>query len=202
MSVQQVTFEVTTTSEAIPNWNQPANPPQITVNGNPLPAPAGPPTTASGYQVVVFDQTKDLTQPAAIMSNEYAPLLQDNGSWMDLWPAMYARIVTQLLTSGNPETQIVIVSSYGLDANVPPTNDALAMLFTYGAGPQLQSWETGAVDIGSEGGDWTSFPANYILIGASALGYGEGTEGLEFSAGGQPVKTTASAQFANEAAPS
>ena len=202
MSVQQVTFEVTTTSEIIQNWNQQASPPQITINGNALPAPSNQPYTASGWQVVVFDQTKDLTQPASILSNFYIVLQQDNGSWVGLYEAMYVQMARQLLTSGNVDTQLVIAATYGLDANVPPTTDALELLFPYGAGPQIQQWVIDAVDAGSEGGDWTGFPVNYVLIGASALNYGEGTEGYELSSGGQQIKTSVSAQFANPGADS
>jgi hypothetical protein len=200
MSVPQVTFEVTTTSEVIPNWQTPATPPTITINNNPIPAPSDRPFTPSGYQVVVINQATDMTQPSAITSNFYVQLEQMNGAWADLWQFTYARMVTQLLTSGDPQTQIVIVASYGWDGTLPPTNDALEQLLDYGAGSELQSWIANATDVGSEGGDWTAFPTNYILIGANSLPWGQGAEEVEFSNQGQPVKTSVSATYANPAA--
>jgi hypothetical protein len=148
----------------------------------------------------VFDQTKDLTQPASIVSNFYIPLQQENGSWVGYYQYMYTQMVKQFLMSGNPGTQIVIAATYGLDLNVPPTSDGIASLFSYGAGPQLQAWEVAAVDAGSEGGDWTGFPVNYILIGASALGYGGGTEAYEAATSAQQIQTQISAQFGNPGA--
>lgn len=200
MSVPQVTFEVTTTSEVIPNWQTPAQPPIITIDNNQIPAPPDKPFTPSGYQVVVINQATDMTQPSAILSNFYIQLEQSNGAWADLWQFTYARMVTQLLSSGDPQTQIVIVASYGWDGTLPPTNDALEQLLDYGAGSELQSWVANATDVGSEGGDWTGFPVNYILIGANSLPWGQGTEEVEFSNQSQPIKTTASATFANPAA--
>jgi hypothetical protein len=199
MSVPQVTFEVTTTSEVIPNWQTPSTPPTITIDNNPIPAPSNKPFTPSGYQVVVIDQAADMTQPSAIQSNFYAPLEQMNGAWADLWQYTYAKMVTQLLTSGDPQTQLLIVASYGWDATLPPTNDIIEQLLDYGAGPELQSWVANAVDVGSEGGDWTGSPVNYVLIGANSLPWGQGSEEVEFSQG-QGIKTTVSATFANPGA--
>jgi hypothetical protein len=199
MSVPQVQIDVTTQSQQISSGTDPAQVPAITLNGNPLSAATNKPVTASGWQFVVLDSAQDMTQPASVVSNLYTPLFADNGGWGD-WEAMYDIMLTQSLTSGNTGSQIVIVSSYGLDSNIPPTNPGLEMLLGYGAGPQIQSWlNTPNLDIGSEGGDWTSFPANYILIGASSLGFGLGTEAFELG-DTQPITSQATATFANPGA--
>lgn len=199
MSVPQVQIDVTTQSQQISSGNDPAQVPTITLNGNALSGATNKPVTASGWQLVVLDSAQDMTQPAAVLSNLYTSLQEDGAGWGD-WEAMYEIMLTQALTSGNTGMQIVIVASYGLDANIPPTNPGLQMLLGYGAGPQLQAWLNAGLDVGSEGGDWTSQPVNYILIGASSLGYGLGTEAYELSANFQPITSTATATFANPGA--
>jgi hypothetical protein len=167
--------------------------PKITLNGQPLPQPAVR-EVPSGFQVVVLDAATDPTDPASILSNEYLVLYAPDGLWSETYQYMYAGIVNQVLTSGNIDQQTVLVASYGLDANMPPTNDALGVLLGLGAGPQLQQWET-TVDVGSEGG-YVATPGNYILVGGSDLGYGEGTEKFE-SPGTSPITTTLTATIGN-----
>jgi hypothetical protein len=143
---------------------------------------------------VVFDAAGDPTNPASILSNEYLSLYAPDGQWGDTYQYLYAGIVRQILTSGNIEQQTVLVVSYGLDANMPPTTDALALLLGLGAGPQLQHWET-SVDVGSEGG-YVGNPGNYVLVGGSQDGYGEGTEQFD-NPGTSPVNTTVTATIGN-----
>jgi hypothetical protein len=199
MSVPQVEIAVSTQSEPIPNAQQPAVVPNITLNGTPFPAPSNKAYSPSGWQVAVLDSAQDLTQPEAVLSNLYIPLQEDNGTWGD-WEAMYDDMVTQVFTSGNVGMQIVIVTSYGMDANLPPTNDGLEMVLGYGAGPQVQAWLNTPLDIGSEGGDWTGTPANYILIGASGLAYGNGTETFNMGTDGGVIPASATTTFANPGA--
>jgi hypothetical protein len=198
MSVPQVEIAINTQSEPIPVPTTAPIVPTITINGNALSAASNQPFTASGWQVAVLDQAQDLTTPAAVTSNRFISLQADGNNW-GYWEAMYSMMTTQLLTSGNPGAQIVIVTSFGLDANLPPTNDALELLLTYGAGPQLQGWLTSEVDIGSEGANWTNTPANYVFIGASGLSYGTGTEAFNIGTNGG-IAEGATATFANPAA--
>jgi hypothetical protein len=191
----QATVEISTSSQSMdwPNLPQPQFP-KITLNGEPLPQPKDAPDVPSGFQVVVFDSAKDPTDPASILSNEYLFLYAPNGLWGDTYQYLYAGVVRQVLCSGNIEQQTVLVASYGLDANMPPTSDALGLFLTLGSGPQLQQWET-TVDVGSEG-SYVGDPANYILIGGSDLGYGEGTE-VYGNTGSSPVQSEATATIGN-----
>jgi hypothetical protein len=197
MSVPQVEIAVNTQSQPIPNVQEAATVPTITLNGNAIAAPGNKPYSPSGWQLVVLDSAVDLTTPAAVLSNFYAPIPEDGGSWGD-WEAVYDIMLKQVLTSGNLGMQIAIMATYGIDLNQPPTNSGLQMMFGFGAGAQLQSWITTAIDAGSEGGGWTQYPTDYILIGASALSYGNGTE--VFESGTSPLKTSATATFANPGA--
>jgi hypothetical protein len=89
-----------------------------------------------------------------------------------------SKMVRQILTSGDTGKQLVFVASYGMDNNMPPSNEAFEVLLDYGAGPELQYWATHC-DTGGQVGNptsWVSFPTNYIFVGAEALSYGQGWE--------------------------
>jgi hypothetical protein len=161
--------------------NLPApQPPTITLDGNPLPAPGSGPSQPAGFQVVVLDPTQDITQPAAIVSNEYQPMIVEDDNWGSWYQFMYANLVTQLLMSGNVQQQLVLVASFGIDQNAPPTNDACEAFLELGANGQLQGWINGAVDRGSQSGDYLcASPVNYILVGTAATSYGAGNEVYE-----------------------
>jgi hypothetical protein len=195
---QQVTVSISTYSQVYQTYPSSGQPPKITLNGNPFPQPRNqPPNFGTGAQLAVLDPTKDITSPAAIVSNQYLPVISQGGSWMTSYEWMWANAVRQLLTSGNPDAQIVILATFGLDANMPPTSDALAMFLPLGAGPLLQQWET-SVDVGSQSGNWVGFPANYILIGNPGYGYGEGTEAYQ-AATQNSITTSAQATLTNAA---
>lgn len=202
MPMEKVEVVVTTSSEimqyhALP----PAKPPKITMNGQQVAAIAQPPYMPTGWQFVVLDPTKDIKSPAAILFNAYLQLTPASGSnyWMSTYQYMYNRMVKSYLVSGNYEQQIFIAASYGLDANTPPTTDALHLLLDYGAGARLQYWETHC-DAGSQVGNdnsWTSFPANYIFVGSSSLSYGQGAEVFERPSSGNSVTSTLTTTLTN-----
>ena len=190
----QVTVDIVTTSQVIDKWNVPPQVPTITMNGNPFPQPAGP-ATASGWQLVVLDSSMDMTDPASIRYNEFLVLYPDSSrDWSDTYGSMYDNIVRQVLLSGDLESQLVFLVSYGLDANTPPPTGALQYMLEAGAGPQLQAWER-SVDLGSEAG-WTTYPACYIMIGGSSYSYGEGHEVYE-NPGTTPVTAQLSVTLGN-----
>jgi hypothetical protein len=188
----QVQLHIATTSQVMYYNNLPkAAPPQITMNGVALPTPT-PPYMPTGFQMVIIDPTKDITNPASILLNEYLSVFASPNSndWGSTYHYMYAAMVRGHLNSGNIEQQLVILASYGLDNNMPPTNDGYALMMDIGAGSQLQYWETHC-DAGSQVGNptsWVSFPANYILVGYIAYGYGQGSEIYQSGAG--PLTTT------------
>jgi hypothetical protein len=177
---KQVDLEIKTSSQVI-NYPWPQTPPaypQITMNGAALPKPGG--NAPTGYQVVVLDSSQDITTPGAIVSNQAVTVFPTSGSnsWMSTYQYVYSRMVRQILTSGNPGSQLIIVASFGMDNNMPPTNDAFGKLVDYGAGPQLQKWATHC-DTGSQVGNstsWVSFPTNYIFVGREFFSYGQGSE--------------------------
>ncbi|MEW6130061.1 MAG: hypothetical protein AB1757_23705 [Acidobacteriota bacterium] len=177
----QVLIEIATQSQAM-NYNTPAQVPKITLNGTPIPSPGYTPNSPTGYQIVVINSSQDYTNPASILINEYLMLFpQENTTWWSsTYQYMYAGMLFQQLNGGNIEQQLILLASYGLDNNMPPSNDAYQMLLGLGAGATLQNWETHC-DAGSMGGpmNWVNQPANYLFVGMSNYGYGEGYEKQE-----------------------
>lgn len=198
MPAKQVTFEITTSSQQI-NYPWPKTPvqyPSITMNGAAFPTPPQGGNAPTGWQVVILDQSQDLTTPGAILLNQYvnAFAASNTNSWMSTYHYMYSTALRRLLTSGNPGNQLLITASFGLDNNMPPTNDGFAAFIDYGAGPQLQQWATHC-DTGSQVGNntsWTSIPASYIMAGANSMSYGQGYETYNRQAG--PTSLTATFQ--------
>jgi len=195
--VSQIAIAISTTSSVI-NWSPnspnlpPAQPPSITVNNLAI-TPSQPAYSPTGYQLVIFDITQTIPTPASIQLNTYISLYPNEGSntWVSIYDCMYGQIITSLLGAGNPANQLVILASYGLDANMGPDNDMWAMLLGYGAGEQLQNWLKSA-DTGSQVGNstsWVSFPANYIFVGLGGIGYGHGNEIFQAAGSSNSVTT-------------
>lgn len=202
MPMETVDVVVTTSSQVMQYHALPkAQPPQITMNGQPVGQIAQPPNMPTGWQVLILDPTKDIKTPAAVISNVYIQLYPAPNSnfWMSTYHFMYTRMLRQSLISGNYEQQILIVASFGLDANTPPTNDGMGLLLDYGAGPQLQNWEThcNAGSQVSNDNSWTSFPVNYIFVGTSSMGYGQGAEIFERPQSGTSVQSTLKTTLTN-----
>lgn len=202
MPMEKVEVVVTTSSQVM-QYNQlpPPQPPKITMNGQQVGQIAQPPNMPTGWQVLILDPTKDMKTPAAVLSNVYIQLYPASGSnfWMSTYQYMYTRMLRQTLISGNHEQQVVIIASFGLDANTPPTNDGMQLLLDYGAGPRLQYWET-HVDVGSQvsnNNSWTSFPANYIFVGVSSMGYGQGAEVFDRATDSNPIQSTLTTTLTN-----
>jgi hypothetical protein len=184
-----VNINITTSSKVI-NFSQPFPPaavPTITIDGVAVPKPSQAPSTPTGYQVLVFDATKSLTDPLALIANQYACVYPSGStnSWMSTYQYCYDQIYTILLNAGNVDQQIRMIVSFGLDGNMPPTNNALALLLQTGGDGQLQYWEQHC-NPGSQVGNassWVAYPVSYILLGASGWGYGQGFETFLATAG-------------------
>jgi hypothetical protein len=196
----QVNLQIVTTSQVMSYNNLPAAaPPKITMNGVAFPSPASPPYMPTGYQLVIINAAMDYTNPASILANQYiACSPSQNNSWWNNYQYMYSTMVWNVLNAGNIDQQMLIIASFGLDNNMPPTNDGYEMMLGVGAGSQLQNWQTHC-DPGSQVDNptsWVSFPANYILVGFSAQSYGQGYEIYQNNFQ-NPVSTTLSVTLSN-----
>jgi hypothetical protein len=191
----QVAVDVVSTSQQMPSWKTAPTLPTITMNGNPFPKPSKPFQLSSGWQLVVLDSSMDMTDPASVRVNQYFALYSDSSNqWFDTYQYSYNNIGRYILAAGNPETQLIILASFGWDNNAPPTSFMMQQLLNLGAGPQLQKW-TMNCDAGSEVG-WITWPSAYVLVGGSAYEYGLGYESYDHQ-GTNPATAQVSATLSN-----
>lgn len=199
----QVTIAVSTSSQSIPHGNlPPAQVPKITLNDVAIPQAEGPTNQyPSGVQTVVMNLAGDLSDPANIISNDLNIIWEDgNGEWSDTYRYMWDNVASQIYGAGDPQQQLVIVSTYGMDLGEFPTPSIVEVLLSLGAGPQLQNWINTASP--SESGGWVDYPTDYVLIGSSSRGYGLGTEKFDFAGGEEnDVSTTLSVTLDNNPEP-
>ncbi len=149
--------------------------PSITLGGQAL-TPAQTTTWPTGYQMVLLDVVGTIG-PEDVRLNKYYPVESNPGgghSWMQSYVWTYQRMLHDILISGNTANYLLILASYGLDNNMPPTDAFLQLLLAAGAGTTTQKWLTHCTP-GSQPGDqkvWVSNPANYIFVGYSPSYYG------------------------------
>src|SRR3954466_344941 len=199
----EVVVEVATSSQPVSGATRPnAQPPVISLNGTQIPQAQGPTNEfPSGVQVVVMNAAGDLSDPANFITNKLNIIWADqNNYWYTTYRYMWDNVTNQIYGSGDPQQQVVIVATYGMDAGLFPTPDIVEVLLSLGAGAQLQNWIN--TPSPSESGGWVDYPADYVLIGSSSLGYGQGTEQFDTNPSeGTPVKTTVSVTLQNSPEP-
>lgn len=198
MPIQKVEISVTTQSQPMQWGNLPKpNPPKITMNG--IEVAQQQAYSSVGWKLLIIDATKDITNPASYLFNGYVGLTSDGHSWSSTYGYMYNSIFRALYVYGNINQQLVILSSYGLDNNMPPTREMMPVLLELGAGERFQWWETHCNPGSIAGGTnaYISFPVNYVLIGYSSFSYGQGWEKFDFAQGSMPVTSTLSATVSN-----
>lgn len=179
------TLEITTKSEVM-HWSTSTphlpqgTPPTIKLDGKAIPPPEKL-YWPTGFQVLIFDATKPLSDPSALIANDVSyvrPNPVGGNSWMNTYTWMYSGMRATILNSGNIGQQVRVMVSFGLDNNTPPTPDMYELMLNSGAGSHLQNWETHC-DAGSQVDNptsWVSYPASYILVGTSYWPYGDGFE--------------------------
>lgn len=168
---------ISTSSQLTPTGTEnipPANIPSVLVDGVSI-KPDTAPSGSVGYNLIILDTTQAIPSTASILLNTYIQAYCSSG--FSEYEQVYETIVRDLLSYDNSSDQVIILTSFNWDRNMPPTNDALVQFFDYGAGSQLQDWVTHC-DPGSGGmhGFWISYPVNYILVGFSGSGSGSGLE--------------------------
>jgi hypothetical protein len=200
----EVVIDVATSSQPIPGGASRPNPqlPVISLNGTQIPQAEGPTNELpTGVQVVVMNAAGDLSDPANFITNKLNIVWADqNNYWYTTYRYMWDNVTNQIYGSGDPQQQVVIVATYGMDAGMFPTPDIVEVLLSLGAGAQLQNWIN--TPSPSESGGWVDYPADYVLIGSSSLGYGQGTEQFDSNPSEeQPVKTSVTVTLQNSPEP-
>jgi hypothetical protein len=202
----EVTIDVATSSQAIEGTNPLPNAqiPTVTLNGTQIPQPDGPTEQfPTGVLVIVMNASGDLSDPSNFITSRLNIVWQDasaNDYWYTTYRFMWDNVANQIYGAGDPQQQLVFVCTYGVDLGMFPTPAIVELLLTLGAGPQLQNWINS--NSPSESGDWIDYPVDYVLIGQSGYGYGQGTEQFDYAGGeGNPVKTNVSVTLQNNPEP-
>jgi hypothetical protein len=150
-------------------------PPSVTV-ASALIRPPTHPGSAVGWRVVVLDGHKpDLA--AVLLDKFYCLPVEHN--WMNSnYRTMYKSMITDILDPGQPGN-VLIAASFGLDGNMLPTDDFVAVLRSAGAGSKLRYWLEHCTNPGSEianGSFWVGSGVNYLIVGVFGAGWNTGAE--------------------------
>ncbi|MFD1674179.1 MAC/perforin domain-containing protein [Alicyclobacillus fodiniaquatilis] len=139
--------------------------------------PNEPAATACGYQVIVLDSAK-LSDTSAVLFNRYYTLPKVQ-SWGQVYPNMYNEMLTDLKNNNLVKNgNVLVLASFGMDNDMPPTNAMFGFLESAGAGETVADWINNC-DPGSQVGNnysWVSFPVVYVLVGMFNSGPGTGVE--------------------------
>jgi hypothetical protein len=152
----------------------PQQPPHVAVANTPI-APADPPQGSRGFQVVVTDG-RNPSDPSAVLLNRYFVLPDTVPVWRseEEGRQLYAEIRDAVQPLAQP-SNLLIVASFGMDLQVPPTQDVLSLWRRFGAGNALDAWKRPApLPPGHE-----NMPCNYILAGYGGSSPGRAAEKFE-----------------------
>src|SRR5215212_8783627 len=123
----EVTVDVSTSSQPIPGTPPFPNAqvPAITLNGVQIPQATGPTERfPTGVQVVVMNATGDLSDPSNITSNTLNVVWPDqNNYWYTVYRQTWDNVANRIYGAGDPQQQVVIVATYGMDLGMFPSPD-------------------------------------------------------------------------------
>jgi hypothetical protein len=136
-----------------------------------------------------------MTQPSSIISNQYQIVGNQSGNWGESYRWMWDAVAQQIYSSGDLGQQIVFIATFGLDVLMTPTAASFELFLERGASKELQTW--GLLPYISEGGWYIQYPANYVLIGNSGYGYGEGFDKFDYTPESVSVETMVTATLDN-----
>ncbi len=146
-----------------------AIPPVITIGSQNI-TPSVPPTSPVGYQAVILADPRYSSQ--TILFNGYFNL-DVSQSWYNNYRKMYDTMLNEISCSQySVQNNVLILCSFGIGNNIPPTASMYEYLLTNGSGSNLTYWENHC-DPGSQMSNpdwWMVLPVNYILVGRFGSG--------------------------------
>lgn len=122
-----------------------------------------------GYQMVVLDRT-NLT-PQGVVLNKYYMVRNGAYTYSD-FSAMYGQMGADI-RQGNYDNPnyVLVLASFGMPWNAPPTSSFYGLLRTAGGGSKLMKWMEG-----TDPGSFNGANVVYILVGIFGLGPNTGVE--------------------------
>lgn len=141
-------------------------PPLLIFQGKQI-KPKEPPLSDSGFLAVVLNGQK-VNETDGILLNKYYNIMPDeNMRWVKTYTTMYKQMNDEIFLNphlAKPEN-ILLITSFGLDRNMTPTNDVYGNLLTSGAGKNLKYWLSHCEPGSMSSGSWTNYPIIYSVIG-------------------------------------
>jgi hypothetical protein len=166
----------TSSQEMDQGWSGQPVVPMIMIGGNVMPAPAA--SSPCGYRLMILGGT-DITEPSDVLLDQCFTLPMSPPIWSSTYQNLYTSMINAITSNGLSSTgNILVLASFGLDNDMPPTPAFVNLLQSAGAGNQLQSWLS-CSDAGSMPGSaapWISYPTDYILTGVFGSGPNSGVE--------------------------
>ncbi len=142
-------------------------PPTITLGGVIEPDP--PAEHPIGFQLVVLDRTNASVD--GVRFDKYYGVSET--AYYDEYEAMYDQMLTDIEDGGFESSAFVmILASYGVSSNAPPTTEFYKQLRSCGGGAGLVNWVQAAVP----GSVMLLHQAAYVLVGVGAIGPDHGAE--------------------------
>ncbi|MFD9138147.1 hypothetical protein ACFVZA_38235 [Streptomyces bottropensis] len=138
-------------------------PPIIILSGTPL-QPREPAATPVGAQVVVLSGKAPLSE-GGVRLNRYYSLAKEK-SWYKTYGELWHQIAQDVAQHRTPG-DILLLVTFGLDSNMPPTDEAVRQLRTAGSGRVLSDW-INHCNPGSQVGNpysWVDRPCVYAFAG-------------------------------------
>ncbi|NES22130.1 MAG: hypothetical protein F6K41_25200 [Symploca sp. SIO3E6] len=116
--------------------------PVIILNGDEIKPKNDPGERVFGYQMVILDRT-NLSQSGVLHNKYYTTSNKPN--WNVNYPEMYEKMLNDINKGGwNNSDNILILVSFEMFTNAPPTADFYELLLTAGAGEEVRTWLNGA----------------------------------------------------------
>ena len=149
--------------------------PPVVTRGSVGLEPDSSPSSQIGVQVAVLDGA-DPGAAHSVRFDQYYCLPQQK-DWTQSYAVMWDQIATDLGYLDRPG-DVLLVVTYGLDANMPPTDRAVTLFKTAGSGSTLTRWLNTCFPGGhsDDPNVWTSAPCVYVLVGAFGNKQGEAVE--------------------------
>lgn len=157
-------------------WPCRADPRTPIVIGSKIIKPTTPITSPIGAQVTILAGNDPVSEHAVQFNQYYSLPLADD--WSSNYATMWNQIASDVLGKYDQNGDILLLVTFGLDANMPPTDEAAALLKTAGSGNALTTW-IDTCNPGSEVGTpglWTGYPCVYAFVGAFGNEQGSSVE--------------------------
>ncbi|ATQ43218.1 hypothetical protein [Caulobacter mirabilis] len=191
------TISVTNNSMQIPMGGDAPPLVSVTINGQVVPA-HGITLNATTFRLIVFNPNSPPNDPSTFLFNKQVNDVANGaatGNWTSTYRSLYDYAENLIYSYSDPSNLFFLFATNGFDKGMVPPPSFVQLLFSCGAGAQLQNW-LAQLPGQTNQSLWVTSPANYIFIGSSGTPMGSPIlEKYEVAASGGVFSTTAQCSF-------